>query len=242
MKFHPVYYLINSWPSREKTLEMVDRYVAHGVRAIQIDMPSTNPYGESTYIQDRMHGAVEKYGLDYEVYMDVIREIRRRYPELEIHQVLYNDIVDRVGLDRFAAFCKEVGTYTVMLDDVANSDLLNAQGIRTTDFIMYYLPEEHILRAASTGNLVMLRSNKDHPEWVPRDGRHSWKDRVEYVRSRGVKGPIFAVAGILTKEQLEEVKASGADGAYIGTTLMKLWDDEEALWKLLEELESVAER
>jgi len=242
MKFHPVYYLINSWPSRERTLEMVDKYVAHGVRALQIDMPSTNPWGESVYIQDRMKSAIDQYGLDYEVYMDVIREIRRRHPDLELHQVLYNDIVERVGLDKFIDFCKEMNFYTVMLDDVKNSDRLNEAGIRTTDFIFYYLPEEQVQRAIETKNLVMLRSNKDHPEWVPRDGLHSWTDRVAYIRNRGVEGPVFAVAGILTKEQLEDVKAAKADGAYIGTTLMKLWDDEEALWKLLDELESVAER
>lgn len=242
MGFHPVYYIINSWPSKEKTLEMVDKYAEHGVNAVQIDMPSTNPWGESTYIQDRMKMAIDKYGLDYDFFMDVICEIRRRHPNLEIHQVLYNDIVDNIGIDKFADFCNKVGVYTVMVDNTDTADYLNEKGIRTTDFVMYYLPEEAILRAVKTKNLVMLRSNKDHPEWVPRDGMADWVSRVGYLRKRGVEGPIFAVAGLLTKEQLADVRTAKADGAYIGTALMKLWDREDELWKLLDELESVADR
>jgi len=243
MKFHPVYYIINGWPSIERTVEIIDKYVEHNVRAVQIDMPSTNPYGESQYIKDRMAYALDKYGLNYDLFMDNIREVRRRHPDLEIHIVVYPDVVEAIGLKKFAEFCKEIGSYTIRDGNVEYVDWINKEyGLRISNFVFYYLPESDILRAAGNGNLTMLRSNKDHPEWVPRDGLHSWTDRVAYIRNRGVEGPVFAVAGILTKEQLEDVKAAKADGAYIGTTLMKLWDDEEALWKLLDELESVAER
>lgn len=33
MKFSPVYYIINGWPTVDKTIEMTDRYVEHGVNA-----------------------------------------------------------------------------------------------------------------------------------------------------------------------------------------------------------------
>ena len=33
MKFRPVFYMISGWPSIEKTKEMVDKYIAHGVCA-----------------------------------------------------------------------------------------------------------------------------------------------------------------------------------------------------------------
>ena len=88
MKFSPVYYIINGWPTVDKTIEMTDRYVEHGVNAIQICMPSKNPWGESKFIQDRMKHALDTYGHDYTVFMDCIREVRRRHPDLEFHQVL----------------------------------------------------------------------------------------------------------------------------------------------------------
>ncbi len=81
MKFSPVYYIINGWPTVDKTIEMTDRYVEHGVNAIQICMPSKNPWGESKFIQDRIKHALDTYGHDYTVFMDCIREVRRRHPD-----------------------------------------------------------------------------------------------------------------------------------------------------------------
>lgn len=242
MKFSPTFYIINGWPSVEKTVEMVDRYVEHGVNAIQICMPSQNPYGESKFIQERMRHAIDKYGLKYEVFMECIREIRRRHPDLEFHQVLYNDVADNIGLEQFADYCLEVHTYTVMVDNNDTADYLNSRGVRTTDFLHYDMPEFMVERAVRTNNLVMLRSNSRYEDMAPRDGMASWKARIAWLRGRGVKGPIYAVAGISTKEQLQEIKDAGADGAYIGTALMQLWDNEEKLWETLDSFKSLTEK
>lgn len=240
MRFHPIYYMINGWPSLEKTVQMADQYVQHGVKAIQIDMPSTDPYGESQYIKDRMAFAIHKYGLNYDVFMDNIRRIRRDHPELRIYIIIYPDVFAAIGPARFVEFCKEVGVYCAAVAGNEGKDYLMRNGVRTSDGVTYYLPEEQVVRALSTGNIVNLRSKKDHPEWVPRDGMDSWKDRIAYLRGRGITAPIIAMAGILTGEQLREAKDAGADGAYIGTVLMQLWDDEEALWRKLDELETAA--
>lgn len=242
MKFSPVYYIINGWPTVDKTIEMTDRYVEHGVNAIQICMPSKNPWGESKFIQDRMKHALDTYGHDYTVFMDCIREVRRRHPDLEFHQVLYNDVAESIGLDKFADFCLEVVTYTVMVDNNDTADFLNKRGVRTTDFLMYDMPEEMVQRAIRTKNLVMLRSNNRYEDTPPRDGMSTWAQRISWLRQRGVEGPIYAVSGISTKEQLAEVKAAGADGAYIGTALMQLWENETALWAKLDEFKSLTEK
>ena len=242
MKFSPTFYIINGWPSVEKTIEMVDSYVEHGVNAIQICMPSTNPYGESKFIQERMSHAIKTYGLDYGVFMDTIREIRRRHPDMEFHQVLYNDVADRIGLEKFAEYCLEIHTYTVMVDNNDSADYLNSRGVRTTDFLHYNMPEFMVERAIRTKNLVMLRSNSRYEDMAPREGLATWKQRIGWLRSRGVEGPIYAVSGIATKEQLEEVRAAGADGAYIGTALMQLWDNEEKLWETLDSFRSLTEK
>ncbi|MRN26643.1 hypothetical protein EAI30_18795, partial [Romboutsia ilealis] len=85
--------MINGWPNIEKTKEMVDNYVAHGVCALQFDMPSADPSRESEFIQERMRSARNLYGSGYEVYMDALREIRKKHPNLEIHLVLYPDVI-----------------------------------------------------------------------------------------------------------------------------------------------------
>lgn len=242
MKFSPCYYIINGYPTIEKTIEMTDRYVEHGVNAIQICLPSMNPYGESKFVQDSMKNALETYGSDYTVFIDCIREVRRRHPDLEFHQVLYNDVAESIGLDKFADFCLEVNTYTVMVDNLETCDYLNSRGVRTTDFLMYDMPENIVERAIRTKNLIMLRSNNRYEDMQPRDGMTTWAQRISWLRKRGVEGPIYPVSGISTKEQLEEVKAAGADGAYIGKALMDLWGNDEALWTLLDDFKSLTEK
>lgn len=128
MKFRPVYYMISGWPSLEKTREMVRRYVEHGVTALQFDMPGADPSRESAFIQQGMRHARALYGEDYDVFMDALRGIRCEFPELEIHLVVYPDVVERIGLERFGDFCQEIGIYSVLPGDKDKMKYLSNRG------------------------------------------------------------------------------------------------------------------
>lgn len=240
MKFRPVFYIINGWPSIEKTKEMVDKYVKHGVQALQFDMPSADPSRESEFIQTRMKHARELYGTGYQVYMDALREIRRKYPSLEIHLVLYPDVIETIGLEVFADFCKEIQVYSVLAMNLEMMRYLNGQGIATAAFIGYDTSEEAIRLAKANDNQIVFLSNKNG-RTQPREGLVTWMERVRYIREAGVNAPIFGVTGISTAEELKEVKEAGADGAYIGTIMMKLWEYETELWMKLDEFQEIAE-
>ena len=84
----------------------------------------------------------------------------------------------------------------------------------------------------------MLRNVRDGME--PRDGMISWDRRVRYLRKRGVNAPIYATAGITCGASLLEAKQAGASGAFVGSCLMNLWDDEPAMLALLADLEQAA--
>ena len=49
------------------------------------------------------------------------------------------------------------------------------------------------------------------------------------------------LATFLQKELNKEVKDAGADGAYIGTALMELWEDEDKLWEKLDSFRYLTE-
>ncbi|MBC8536721.1 tryptophan synthase subunit alpha [Feifania hominis] len=240
MSFHPVYYIVMGYPTLEKTEQMIDRYVAHGVSAVQLDMPSKDPYGESPFIQERMAAALAKYP-SYDFFMDSIRAIRKKHPTLEIHLVVYPDVIETIGLDRFIDFCNETGLYSVLgAKDSKTLDYMNERGVVTSTFINYDLNDPQIaLAKRNDKQIVLLRNAKEGI--TPRPGCESVRDRVAYVRAQGVTAPLFAVAGITSRAMLEEAKQAGADGAYIGTILMKQWDDEPKLWAMLDDFESVSE-
>ena len=240
MKFRPVFYIINGWPSIEKTKQMVDKYVEHGVCSLQFDMPSADPSRESEFIQERMRHARSLYGSGYEIYMDALREIRKNHPSLEIHLVLYPDVIRTIGLDRFGDFCVEIGVYSVLAMDMEMLRYLNGRGIATATFIGYDTSDQAIAMAKANDNQIVFLSNKNG-RTQPREGLVTWAQRIKYIREAGVKAPIFGVTGISSAQELAEVKIAGADGAYIGTIMMKLWENEPRLWETLDQFQAVAQ-
>ena len=76
----------------------------------------------------------------------------------------------------------------------------------------------------------------------PRDGMVRWDERIRYLRSRGVTAPIYATAGITCGTSLTEARQAGAAGAFVGSCLMNLWNDEPAMLALLADLEQAANK
>ena len=129
MSFSVIYYVCIACPTVERTLEMVDRYVAHGAKAFQIDMPSKDPFSETDFVKEMMKNTLSE-GVGYDTYMDGIREIRRRHPELELHVVVYNDVVDAIGVEKFIAFGKEIGVRSFMIPGASleNFERIESEG------------------------------------------------------------------------------------------------------------------
>ena len=241
MKFYPVYYFTMACPTIEKSLEMIDKYVEKcHIRGVQLDMPSTDPYGETDMVKARMAQGVANY--TYDDFMNAIREVRKKHPTLEIHIVVYPDVIDSIGIEKFTDFCKEINAFTVR---IAGSETfvdyikyLDDHGLLTSDYINYYMPEEDFERCQNTKGIIHIRTKRKTE--APNRGFETWEQRIPYIRNKGVTARLFATADMKTAEDLIAAREGGADGVYVGNVLMNLWDDEEKLFKLLSEMEATA--
>lgn len=245
MSFNVIYYINIACPSIEKSLEMVDKYVAHGMRSLQIDLPSRDPYEETPLVKKMMLDSIGKNG-NYDTYMDAVREVRRRHPELELHVVVYTDVVDSIGIEKFVEFGKEINVASFMIPFNRREiwEYIERAGIPFMRVVLNELPDHEIAEAVEDcalgmPTIVSLRNRK--PGEVDRPGCETWAGRYDYARKAGITAPIVSVFGIKTRETLQEIKDSGADGAIIGNVLMNLWDDEEALWRLFDQFQSLYE-
>ena len=162
-------------------------------------------------------------------YGKTLRKNFARYEEvvpmpnlLEIQKTSYQEFLDTGLREVF----NDVGAIT------------DYQGNLELTFIDYNLPEKDVEFAVQTGRAVILRNVRDGME--PRDGMISWDRRIRYLRKRGVNAPIYATAGITCGASLLEAKQAGASGAFVGSCLMNLWDDEPAMLALLADLEQAA--
>ena len=240
-KFHLVYYISMGDPSIEYSLEKAELYLKNGVKSLQFDLPSRNPYRENPFIKERMARAIEKYG-DYEVFLQALTLFRKKHPNCEMQMVSYEDVILTIGTTRYIDFCKENNIKTVRISgdgviEIARKDM-NAAGIDTLTFIDYDMKQHEVEFARDTGRAVMLRNARKGMQ--PRDGMACWPERIRFLRENGVHSPIYATAEIRCGKDLMEAKEAGAAGAFVGSCLMNLWNDESAMLALLQDLEQAA--
>lgn len=241
MRFTPIFYVCIACPTVGRTLNMLDQYVERGACAFQIDMPSKDPFSETEFVRQMMYAARESEP-DYCAYMEAIREIRRRYAQIELHIVVYNDVIDSIGLERFEHFCHEIGARSLMIPGASAENLLFLElgGLPVFRTITHELTEPRIRLALALGEsgYLSLRNKKPGERDIP--GLETFEKKYRYIRERGVKAPVYNVFGISSGQQLAAVRAAGACGAIIGNTLMKLWGKQYAFTKLLDEFLSQA--
>ena len=114
MAFYPIYYITLVCPDLATSKQKIEEYIAHGARALQIDMPSKDPVFETPFVRENMKRALQIYE-GYDTYLDFFRRIREKYPYLELHLVAYPDVVERIGKDKYV-FQDATGKITVEID------------------------------------------------------------------------------------------------------------------------------
>ncbi len=228
-------YLSNGYPSTELTLKTADLYVQGGCDIIEVDIPTDNPYLDNDYIGGRMAKAYEQdSNLDH--YLETISSIRTKYPEKEMLIVLYEHSLKEIGIFKFKLFCLEYNTKDIILVGSENNDIKNElmeSGIRVSSYIQFHLPEKEIELALNSNGFIYLQAKSVGLE---KDGCHTLKDCIHYLREKGITQPIYCGVGISTKEDVRMVAESGGDGAFIGSAVLKRQNDPEELVPFIREL------
>ena len=244
MSFKIMYYINLCCPTVEDSLKKIDEYVKHGATRLQIDMPSGDPWGETDFIKQKMKEALEKEA-DYGYYMGLLRGVRNKYPEIDLSIVVYPDVYNAIGLEKYLEFLKEINaTNNIMCgDDEAVKKEMRAKGVTYIEHVSYGDPEYDLERLQEQNlpeeQIVTMRT-KRRVEHLNRR-YDTWEKRCSLFHSYGIPSKLYAVADIQTKEDMLERKEAGLDGAIVGNVLMRLWNDEEKLWALFNEFQSCAE-
>ena len=238
MAFELVCYLNFGYPSIEDSIKDAQVYIDNGCRALQLDIPSRDPYLEHDFIKDRMKYCLEKQP-DYEEYFNGIRKIRANNPDIALYFMLYENTVEELGVNRITAFCREVGikysSYVGMNESIKKQ--LESNGLGICCYIQYYLPDEEIEFAKVSSGPVLYQAKS---VGRCRDGCNTFKDGVEFLREIGLVMPIYASVGIKTPDDIRYVRNAGADGAFIGSVLMHNIDDKEKFSSIMKEFSSAA--
>lgn len=214
------------YPTMEKSLEMIDRYVEAGAEMLELDIPSPDPYYESDVISRHMAAAYAACQ-DYDAYFDAILQIRSKYPRVGLQLALYENTMECIGIDKVVDFCKKAyidGLIYVGNEHPEFQDKLLEGGIRIAVFVRYHMPEEEIQIARQSNGFIYLQAKPTYNNNV-KPGYEKLADCVAYLRERGVLQDIYCGVGVYTPEDIRMIRDAKADGAYVGSVLLEMEDD-----------------
>lgn len=222
-------YLSNGYPTNEKTLENADNYVAGGCDIIEVDLPTNNPFLDNEFIQGRMkHSYAQDKTLQSQV--DNLLKIREKYPEQKILLLVYEYTVKEMGLEVFVKIAQKICPEAVILvgsEDNTVTQYLKIHGIEVAHFIPFDLPDSEIEKAKNSTSFIYLQAK---PTGSVRANLDTLKKVIAYLRTeKGLNQPIYCGMGISTQEDIEMLADAGAEGAFIGSSVLKLTDRSDVI-------------
>lgn len=233
-------YLSNGYPTEEQTLNLAEHYIEGGCDIIEIDLPTDNPFLDNETIQNRMKMSYSKDST-LESHVKTIYNIRESHPKQKILMLSYEHTIRQYGVDKFIKLVKDIEVESVILiapEDESITNKLKESGVKIASFIPFDLPEHDIKVAESANGFVYLQAK---PTGKVREGYDTLEKVIKYLREdRGFKQPIYCGMGVSTPEDVSNLKKSGADGAFIGSSLFKLQDSPDKLVNYICELKKAS--
>lgn len=225
MAFELVCYLNFGYPSIEESIGDAQLYIENGCTALQLDIPSRDPYLEHDFVKERMRVCLEREG-DYEKYFDGIRRIHAAHPEVELFFMLYENTVAELGAARITNFCREVGIRYSSF--VGSSETIKREledgGLGICCYVQFQLPDGEVEFARASSGPILYQAKCAGKTG---HGCQTFADGLSYLRRAGLSMPVYASVGIKSPDDIRMIKRSGADGAFIGSVLMNTLSDRE---------------
>lgn len=234
-------YLSNGYPTMEASFEKAKNYAAAGCNAVEIGIPARDPYLDGPLLQEQMAAALAECD-DYEVYLENASRISDAIKdEVDVLVLAYILTIKEIGVDHFIDFFKSNGFKALVLagweDPSVNERLIEA-GIPISTYVQRTMDPEQIEQAKESKGFIYLQANSDEIN----EDYPTLADCIKFLRDQGIKQPIYCGVGISTPEDFAEAQAAGADGGFVGTTILKVADDPVKLREIIGKFVAVQDK
>ncbi len=233
-------YLSLGSPNLGQSKVNAQNYIDAGCDVVEVDFPAKNPYLDSPYIQGRMRLALAGCN-DYSKYMETIEAIKAKNPSSAFIVLTYETTIKEIGLQKFISFCHKNNLKDIICvgnEFPAVRQTLIANNLLVSSYVQYHLLDEEIEVAKRTNGFIYLQAKSG--------GKYHKKHKdlkaiINYLRTEvKLPNPIYCGVGISSPEDIAMVKAAGADGAFVGSTVLKLQDKPEELKQKIIDLKAKA--
>lgn len=239
-------YVIAGYPDTATSKQVMDALVDGGADIIEVGIPFSDPIADGPTIQAASNIAL-KNGMTPEKALNLVREVRKKYPNLPMLAMTYSNILVRPGMEKFMYESKqcgldgfilpdlpvdEAGTYTSMASKLNLATVFfvspNTRGIRLQK-----------IAANTTGFLYVVSV------YGITGARNSFQkytlNTIRAVkRTAGAKVPVAVGFGISRPAHAKIMIAAGAEAIIIGSAIISKISDGGSGTRMLLDLENFA--
>jgi tryptophan synthase alpha chain len=219
-------YVVAGYPDTRTSKEVINALVKGGADIIEVGIPFSDPIADGPTIQAASHCALRK-GMTPKKALQLVRSVRRRYPDLPLLAMTYSNILVRAGMERFMYECKQYGLDGLILPDMpvdeadAYSLMASKLNLATVFLVSPNTPEARLRKivASTTGFLYVVSV------YGITGARSSFqKYTLNTIRTvkqvAGAKVPVAVGFGISTPAHVKSMIAAGAEAVIIGSAVI----------------------
>ncbi len=219
-------YTTLGFPNNDISLLASDMFVRAGANALELGLPFSDPVADGPLLQAAAHQALSN-GFRFRDALSIIRELRQRHPDTPIGILAYANAAMAKGLNEFYSALADAGVDSVLLADVPVEesapfqDAAEKAGIRPVYTVSTLTQAERLETIISKSDAFIyllsrlgVTGTHEHPALHLADIISAIHQRTDL--------PICAGFGISRPDDALRMKASGADGAIIGSALVRI--------------------
>ena len=212
-------------PDFETSLEIIRTLIASGADALELGFAFSDPIADGPVIQEADQRALAS-GMDTDRNFELLKKIRSLDAQIPISLLIYSNLILQFGIDRFYKKCAECGVDAVLASDVPVEEskpfLACAKkfGVHQIFLVTPNETEARLKKILAVSNGYVYVVAVLGVTGARENVQSMAKGLLQKLRKK-TKLPLLVGFGISRPEHVAEVIASGADGAIVGSAIVK---------------------
>ncbi|MBD3422121.1 MAG: tryptophan synthase subunit alpha [Chitinivibrionales bacterium] len=212
-------------PDRRLSEAVLKTYVDAGADILEIGYPFSDPIADGPVNQRAGQRAIAS-GLNHARFFSLVKNVRM-YTDVPIGVLLYANSLHHLGFETFCRRAADSGIDSLLVADMPpeESRILSASmrtaGLQRAHIVSELTPAERIRTICSDIEAFVYVVSRLGPTGVQNDISSTVAATLATLRKHTTR-PLCVGFGLSRPEHVSSVKALGADGAIVGSALVKL--------------------
>lgn len=213
-------------PDAELSLKIIDTLVANGADGLELGLAFSDPVADGPVIQQAtLRPLANQFSI--EAGLNLIGQVRQKYPELPIGLLTYANLVFAQGIDVFFGKCKAQGIDSVLVADcpVKESELFEADAKKNNIDLVFIAPPDaddatlKVTAEKSKGyTYVLSRKGITGTEVAATQAKTDFLQKLKQYQSP----PLVQGFGISEPKHVFDAASAGVDGIITGSAIVNL--------------------